>query len=223
MDEIIHDAPATEECWIWQLGDFLHIDNDAGMTTAGTPQDHDGRYQKIAYAAVRCIRHITTRALQKYKVVNFRNAKGNHDENASVVLDVALKAAYENEPRLILHDSPRRLFIHRWQSNLFGITHGHKPKPKMIPGNMANDSGEDWGRSNHKYAHHGHFHQKERGMFQDLMVDVECHSAPTAPDDWTVGQGYRSTSEVKAIVYHKKEGEKRRYTSQIKSVSEDTK
>lgn len=216
MNEIIGDAPSTDECWIWQLGDFMHIDSDAGATTAGTPQDHDGRYAKIVYAAVRCIRFIIERSLAKHRTVNIINAKGNHDENAAVALDVAVKAAYENEPRLILHDSPKRLFIHRWHSNLFGITHGHKPKPRAIPGNMANDAPEDWGASKNRYAHHGHFHAKERGMFQDLAVEVECHSAPTAPDDWTIGMGYRSTSEVKAIVYHKDEGEKRRYTSKIR-------
>lgn len=220
VGEVISDSPATDECWIWQLGDFLHVDSSANTTAAGTPQDTDSRFPKVVRTAVRTLRYIAEEALAKYKTVHIRNAKGNHDSNAAVVLDEALKAFYSSEPRLIVHDSPKPVFIHRWHECLFGITHGHAPKPDRIPNVMANDSGEDW-IAKHKFAHHGHFHQKNRKsprLFQDIGVEVECHAAMTAPDKWTIEQGYRSTSEVKAIVYHKDEGEKRRYISQVKRI-----
>lgn len=221
IDEIIDDVPSglARECWIWQLGDFLHVDNDAGTTTAGTPQDMDTRFQKVARTAVRTVRYITERALEKFEVVNLRNAKGNHDSNAAVILDEAMKAFYDKEPRLVVHDSAKPVFIHRWHENLFAITHGDKPKPERIPSVLATDAGEDW-NTKHKFAHHGHFHSKQRRLFQEMCVDVECHAAASAPDKWTIEQGYRSTSEIKAIVYHKTEGEKRRYTSQVKRIDD---
>ena len=218
MDEVISAAPATEECFIWQLGDWLHVDSAANMTAAGTPQDTDSRFPKIVRTSIRTLRHITERALQKYRIVNIRNAKGNHDQNSAVVLDEALKAFYENESRLKVHDTAKPVFIHRWHSNLFGITHGHAPKPDRVPAILAFDAPEDWSLAKHKFVHHGHFHQKQRKLFQDMGVDVECHSAPTAPERWTIEQGYRSTSEVKSIIYHKTEGEKRRYISQVKRI-----
>lgn len=217
MDSVIDAAPATDECWLWQLGDFFHIDSDAGTTANGTAQDMDTRFRKVIRVGVRTERYLLEKALTKYKTVNLRNVEGNHDRNSFLVLDEAMKAFYHDEPRLIVHDSPKPIFIHRWHSNLFAITHGHKPKPAMIPSNMATDS-PDWSSCSNKYAHHGHFHQKERKVSLELGVEVECHAAPTAPCAWTVGMGYRSNREVKAIVYHKDEGEVQRFISQVKVV-----
>lgn len=215
MDSVIGATPATDECFVWQLGDFLHVDSAANTTAKGTPQDVDTRFARVVRVGIRTQRHLADRLLQKYKIVNWRNAKGNHDANAAIVLDEAMKAFYHNEPRLVVHDSLKEVFIHRWHDNLFASTHGHETKPNEIPGVMANDAGMDWGLAKHKFAHHGHFHQKQLKWFQSLGVSVECHSAPTAPDRWTVGQGYRSTREVKSIIYHKHEGEKGRRNESI--------
>ena len=143
-----------------------------------------------------------------------RNCAGNHDPHSYLVLVEAIKALYDQEPRVIVEDSPKSFWTYRFGSVMLGLGHGHAPKPDKFAGLMAQDAPEDWAAAKFKYAHHGHFHS--RRVFEEWGVEVECHAAITGKDKWTSEQGFRANRKATAIIYHREDGKKAEHTVSIK-------
>lgn len=213
-NRLIESAPASESCLLNQLGDFFHADGNVPMTPRGNNVlDTDTRHRKVISAGVGLLRHTVIQLLAKHKKVEIRNTPGNHDIHSSMVLDFALKAYFEKEPRVIVHDSPRPFWAYRFGNNLVGLAHGHAPKPNKLPGLLAADYPEWWGATQFKYCRHGHLHH-ERG-FTDMGVKCEGFPTLAAKDAWSTGEGFRSGRKMVAVVLHKNAGEIERHIASV--------
>ena len=142
-----------------------------------------------------------------------RNVAGNHDPTAVLTLTEALRGYYHENDRVIIEDSLKALFTHRFGSNLIGITHGHQPKPEKLAGCLAVDAGKDWGECEHKFIWHGHIHHKR--VIEDLTCIVESFRTLAGKDKWHADSGYRSGREMQAIILHRDWGEIERHTAGI--------
>jgi len=148
--------------------------------------------------------------------VRLRNAAGNHDQNAHIVLTEAMRGYYCNEPRVIIEDSPRALWWRRFGIMLIGITHGHTVKPEALPGVLAVDARAEWGQCELSHILTGHVHH--RRMVEVMGCVVESFRTLTPKDKWHADSGYRSGKEMQSIVYHKNFGEIERHIAGIKMV-----
>jgi len=220
VDRLIASTPDAEEAVIVNVGDWFHTDSSKPFTPAsGNLLDTgDSRWPKVVSSGVKVQRKICERALQKHKRVRLRNAKGNHDPHSAIILDVAMQAYFESNPRLIVEDSPRDLWHFRFGSNLIGITHGHNIKPENLPGVLAVDAREEWGQCEFRYIWVGHFHRKQSLDVMGTRVIVWPTLA--ANDKWHSDKGYRSQKEMCALVLHKDFGVVEEHTAGLKRVRE---
>lgn len=206
-EDTISCAPRCGICVVLGGGDLLHADSKRNETTNGTPQDVDGRYEKVLTVANRLMIRTVDAALQRHDRVILRILKGNHDEHAAVAISYFLSAWYRNEPRVLVDLDPSLFFWHRFGKVLLGATHGHTVKLAAMPGIMAHRRAEDWGATKFRYVHGFHIHHSSKIATEGNGVICESHQAPIPQDAWHYGSGYLSGRSLQAITYHSQFGE----------------
>lgn len=212
---LYQQAPNAKEALIINLGDFFHVDNNSNMTTrSGHIQDVDSRWAKVLSLGSRLMIRTIKMALAKHKLVTVRNVIGNHDDHSSMALSLILEAYFENEPRARIVTSPAQCWYFEFGKSLIGTHHGHSIKARDLPGVMAHDQAEAWGRTHYRYWYLGHVHHTEHNEWGGVVV--EYFRTLAARDAYTQGAGYRSGRDLRCIVHHKEFGEVERFTMDIR-------
>lgn len=211
MAALVDLAPATDTAVIVNCGDWFHADNIEGVTSrSGHTLELDGRYAKMISVGIKVMRQCIDSALAKHRVVRVISAIGNHDDTGAMWLSVALKHAYEKEPRVEIDDSPAAFHYFEHGKCLVGVHHGHSCKPERLPGVMATDQAKAWGRTEHRYFYLGHVHHQSVKEYSG--VTIESFNTLTAKDSYAAFGGYRAKQNMKCIVLHKEFGEVSRHT-----------
>jgi predicted ArsR family transcriptional regulator len=214
---VISAAPPSKYGMVVDLGDYIHVNDKSNRTPGhGHMLDADSRYAKIARVAVRSLRSIVDMALTKHELVYLYSRPGNHNPDAYVILQVALGLLYEENPRVIVDQSPSWQVYHEFGKNLIGITHGDKCKMKDLGAVMAADMPEAWGRTNFKTWLTGHIHSDNK--YEGRGWTAESFRTLAASDAYAKGAGYRSGRDMKAIVLHEQWGEVERHRVDISLV-----
>lgn len=220
MHSLVATTPRTEEALIVNVGDFIHSDNLQNRTAkAGNVLDVDGRWPKVLQTAVMAMRKLIELALKKHKHVTIINAQGNHDEQSSIALTIALQMYYENEPRVTVQTNWSKFHMVEFGKNLIAVTHSDTVKISQLESLMASMWPEEWGRTEHRYWLVGHQHHRIEQEFRGC--DVLMLRSLVASDAWHWGSGYRGRREMMAITYHKEYGESFRNTCSIKLARKD--
>jgi len=210
MTYLAASVPASKHALIMFLGDFTHTDGYAAMTPAsGHLLDADGRFPKIAAAAARAMRHAIDTALNKHEVVHVIVSAGNHDPVSTIWLRIALSAAYENEPRVTIDETPGKFHYFEWGKNLIGATHADRLKLESLPAIMATDQPEAWGRTLYRLWLTGHVHHDRVKDLTGAKVESVRVLAPL--DAYAAKAGYRTPRDMKAIIFHREYGEAGRF------------
>lgn len=212
MADLVSRAPASEWATVVNLGDLFHYDSMAAVTPrSGHMLDADGRYAKMIEVGIKIMRQCIESALGKHKFVRVVNAIGNHDETGAVWLSQALAMVYEKEPRVVVDKSPSVFNYVEFGKNLIGVHHGHTCKKEKLPGVMASDRPEAWGRTKFRYWWTGHIHHESFKEFPGCSV--ESFNTLAVADAYAATNGYRSREQAKCIVLHAELGEVARLTS----------
>ncbi|MCR9215311.1 MAG: oxidoreductase [Proteobacteria bacterium] len=210
MDHLVRTSPASQQAAIAILGDFMHYDGMMPVTpTHGHLLDADSRFPKMVRAAIKCLRYLIARALEKHEHVRLIIEIGNHDLSSAVFMMECFEALYENEPRVEVDNSPRNIHCMQFGKNMLGTHHGHKIKVDALAQFFANDFKEIWGGTTYRYFHTCHDHHDR--VKEVVGGVVEGHRI-LAPADAHSAQNYRSLQSMKAIVYHAEYGEVARHT-----------
>ena len=213
VDYLVSQSPASERCVIANLGDFYHADTVLGTTTKGTRQDLDSRMAEVIAVGVAAMRQCIESALTRHKVVEVVNAIGNHDETLSLALSIMLANIYENEPRVVVHDQPTWRHYIKHGKTLIGVVHGDKTKDRDLPGIMATERPEWWGKTTSRYFYRGHQHHDAKDEFNGCTVEQFRTMAPG--DSYSVSHGWLSGQDMKLIVLHSEYGEVARSTCSV--------
>lgn len=206
MSRLVSTTPNSSQAVVLGLGDLLHSDNYEGMTSRSkNVLDVDGRYPRVLEAATQLIIFTIDLALQKHQDVLVRILPGNHDEQSAIAVGLAVRMFYQNNSRVTVDDDAGRFWWWSWGKVFLGATHGDKAKMKDLPLIMASRNPEAWGKAKFRHIHTGHIHTDT--MIDKGGVTVESHQTPVAPDSWHVAMGYGAGRSVKAVTYHKDQGE----------------
>ena len=220
MDALVKGAPRAETAYIVNLGDWLHYDSlEAKTPRSGHLLDADGRYAKVVRVAVRVMRQAVESALRKHQKVHVVNAIGNHDETGAIWLGIALSQIYENEPRISVDTSPSVFRYFEHGKCLVGVHHGHTCKPPNLPGVMAADQPQAWGRTRHRYWWLGHVHHQAVKEYPGVVV--ESFNTLASNDAYAASGGWRSRQQMQCIVLHAEHGEVARYSVNPGMLDED--
>lgn len=206
MRDLVLRGPRTSEALIVNLGDFLHYDNaDSRTTKSGHSLDTDSRAPKVLAVALRVMVSLIDAALEHHESVTVDTRIGNHDGHTSLMLSLALGAYYRNEPRCHVPPTVSHRAYYERGRVLIGTTHGDRAKPEALPGIMAAEQPEAWGRTEHRYWLTGHIHHLTRKEHAGCVI--ESFRTLAARDAWHSAQGYVSGRDMQRIVYDLRHGE----------------
>jgi len=199
-------APRSKTCVIMQLGDFFHAENMEGVTNRSkNVLDVDTRMPRVIHLGMTALRQCIDKALEKHDKVQFISISGNHDEILGHALRSAFKMLYANEPRVEVMESPSSRQYIRFGKVLIGAIHGHQTKDRDLPGIMATEKPEEWGKTKHRYFFRGHHHHDNRVEYNGCIV--EQFRTIAAGDAYAVQHGYLSGRDMKVITYDPECGE----------------
>jgi len=205
-DALLARAPkGTEEIVIVFGNDQFNADNEASQTTAGTPQDCDGRFSKTYRLG--CT--LSTEAVEKALTiapVRVVICPGNHDHLTSFHLGEWLRAWFRNTPHVTIENSPAPRKYVRYGANLIGYTHGERGNElKMLPNLMASEMRHVWHQVRHTEWRVGHFHQRK--VVEVVGTVIRTLSALCPPDHWHAANGYVGNLQgAQAFSWHKTRG-----------------
>ena len=118
--------------------DILHIDNVYNTTTAGTPQDADGKWWQHFEVAlklyVKCVE-----ILRQVAPVDVVHSMSNHDYQSGFHLAHSLKSWFRKTKDVTFDISVAHRKYYKYGSNLIGLEHGDGAKMDKLPMLMAND------------------------------------------------------------------------------------
>jgi len=190
------------------LGDLFNSDGPAGMTTSGTPQDNDGRLQKMIKVGCDTLLGIVERSAATVQtdavVVN-----GNHDETLTWLFQRILIERFRNDERVHISDKYTSRQYCAYGSNLIGAAHGNKAK-KRLPQIMAIEAAADWSRCWYREYHTGHYHS-QAAEWQRPIETLDGVIVRTAPsispaDQWHATSGYIGARQAMETFFYLPEG-----------------
>lgn len=190
--------------------DFFHVDSINNVTTAGTPQDTDGRYAKIidtgTTAVIRAIEQCLTVA-----PVHVAWVPGNHDRHASYHLCREIEAWFRGSGAVTVDVQPIERKYIEYGTTLLGLVHGHREKHSLLPTLMATEKPQEWARTTCREWKLGHYHTHKRR--ETAAVDTHdgvvlrlAHSL-SAADSWHHGKGFTTNRRAaEACLYSRDSG-----------------
>lgn len=199
--------------------DLFTADNPGNTTTAGTPQEVDGRYRKVFRAGVALCREIIE-GWRLLAPVSVWVKPGNHDTTITWHAGEVLAAMYAATPDIEVVNPDRLRSYYRWGTCLIGLTHGDKEKDAQLPLLMASEAKQHWAETRSRVWLTGHLHtlgrKQQRAVIHPLERDVHeemgvtirrCRSL-SGTDAWHFNLGYvENIKAAEGFAYHRELGE----------------
>jgi len=204
IDNLIDRSPACEIGLLCDVGDFMHADTSHNKTFSGTDLDVDTRYERILDMAALVMRYAIDRMLSKFKRIIVVVVKGNHNPNAAVAVQKIISAFYHADNRVEILRTASYFHYIEWGKWLIGFNHGDKIKATKLPGIMARDQSEAWGRTTSRMWALGHFHHQNVLELDGCVVQKFAALPP--PDGWHSSMGYSSIQAMQMIIFKKQGG-----------------
>lgn len=196
VDDLVERSPPAKIGVLVDVGDAIHANTSHNATWSGTPLDVDTRYHRIMKSAGMVMRYSIDRMLQKFDEVLVVVAKGNHNPDAAVGVQLMLSFYYEKEKRVNVLDTEGWFHYIEFGKWLLQVNHGDKIKPEKAVSAMSRDMPVAWGRTTHRMCIRGHLHNEITKELDGAVVRV--FGALPPPDSWhnSMGFGSRSTMEL---------------------------
>lgn len=200
--------------------DLFNSDNNHPypMTTKGTPQQDDSRWQKV----FRIGRRLIIESIVKLEViapVEVKVVPGNHDFQKSFYLGDVLEVKFENDENVVIDNSPKTRKYFTWGKCLLGFTHGNsrdEGEQRMV-NNMHH---EVKGASDYLYKewHCGDIHHykevRQKGTKKNIDKYAEDIDGVVIKylrtlffnDEWEAKKGFISQKGAHCFIWNKDNG-----------------
>ena len=216
IDYLVDAAPASEQCLLVNLGDFIHANGSSGTTFSGTKLDVDTRIEVVLETAAQTFLFAIDKLLTKHKSCVVIMARGNHDSDTAIALALILKFYYSKEKRVTILDPHGFFHTLQFGKNLIAVHHGDKVKADKLASILPRMLPEQWSSTVYRKWLLGHVHHQNLKE-HDSGVLTETFSTIAPQDSWHSGAGYGAASAMHQIVFHKDGGEAIRHVYQIRA------
>ncbi len=223
LEEILSYVPHLKgiERFVFPVGnDLFHTDTIDDTTTAGTPQDTDGRWAKMwATGQAACVRAINR--MTQIAPVDVLWVPGNHDWKTSFHLAANLDAWYRNDENVAvdLNPSPRKYL--KYGATLLGFTHGHEEKHQSLPTIMATERPDLWAATLFHEWHIAHQHRKRKLDFMSVDshdgVVVRTLPSISGSDGWHHKKGYIGNRAAEAYLWSFERGYAGHFSANVRT------
>jgi len=203
----------SEHGWLISLGDFMHANDTTSMTPASKHLlDTDGRFGRVIRVAARLYKRMVKTMLERHKHVTIFNVRGNHDPDASLMINALLQGYYENDPRVTVVDNYSKFLWKKWGQCLVTMHHGDRVQPQRLYEAITANLSKEWGETSYRVCWTGHLHSK---LAVDLGgMNFERWNVLPPNDAWAAGAAFTQTEQMRSmtcVVLHKEFGEELRY------------
>ena len=190
--------------------DILHIDTPRRTTTSGTPQDTDGMWYENFMTAKKLYVDVIEQLLT-IAPVHFMYNPSNHDYANGFFLADVIQSWFRNCKDISFDCSIAHRKYFKYHNNLIGTTHGDGAKPQDLPLLMAQEAGEDWSKTKHRYVYTHHVHHKVAKDY--IGVTVESLRSPSSADSWHHRNGYQHNPKaIEGFIHSRDHGQIARIT-----------
>lgn len=207
--------PTAVGCLV-NVGDFLHANDRKSQTPgSGNLLDTDTRHGKVARRAAHIMRDAIRCMLAKHQEVHVFNARGNHDPDSAVWLQIVLEAYFENEPRVKIARNDRKMLVWQFGDVVSFIYHGEKNRTHQLE-YITDKFREEIGNAKFCYVDNGHVHHKDAKELGPLKFEV--WNPLCATDIYHADSLYGASRSMTSVTYHKRFGEVGRNTCDIRMI-----
>lgn len=205
ITSLVDCAPSAKNGLLLNVGDYTHSDNSNSTTTRGTSVDMDTRYENVMRSAAHTLIFGIDTMLTKFQQVDVIIARGNHDSDTAIAIQLCLEMYYSKEPRVNM--VPQKGFFHYVQfgKNLLGVHHGDKVKAEKLANIMPRDMPRAWADTIYRLWIVGHFHHQTVTECDNGTI-IERMGTLAPPDSWHSGQGYSAASVMNMIIFKRSGG-----------------
>ena len=211
---LVSRSANSEQAIILDMGDYFHTDNSSNRTSrSGHTLDVDTRYARVLQVGVELVVECIELALQKHDRVLYRKLPGNHDDESSLMLAIAIAAWFRDNPRVTVDTDPSRFFMYQHGKVMIAATHGDMLRMENMATFMATNWPKVWGDTEFRYAYTGHVHHDR--VKGGGGVRSESFNTLAAKDSWAAGMGFPSSRSAVSITMHKELGEWDRFTVNV--------
>ncbi len=214
VSSLVDCAPSAKNGLLVNVGDFTHSDNSKSTTTRGTEVDMDTRYENVMREAAHVLIFSVETMLTKAETVNVIIARGNHDSDSAVAVQLCLEMFYSKEPRVNIVEQKGYFHYLEFGKTLLGVHHGDKVKAQKLASIMPRDMPKAWGQTTHRFWIVGHFHHQD-SLECDNGVIVSKYGTLAPPDAWHASMGYAAANVMNMLVYKKSGGIMMSHTYEI--------
>lgn len=214
MNNLVSRSANSQTSIVLDLGDYFHSDNSRNQTArSGNPLDVDTRYAKVVQVGFELAITSIELALQKHEFVEYRKLPGNHDDETSLMLSVAVAAHFRNEERVKVDATPSRFFMRQFGKCMIAATHGDMLKMGDLAGFVAAHWPKEWGETVYRYGYTGHIHNEKALAVNTLRgMRAESFNTIAAKDAWHASMGYQAPRNMVSITLDANLGETSRLT-----------
>ena len=188
--------------------DFFNSDNSIPfpVTTKGTPQQEDMRWQKLFRQGRILLAHdlIMMKKLNPSAVIGVPIIPGNHDFQKSFYLGDALECMFLNDPQIVIDNSPNPHKYWHYGNTLIGFTHEVKSLNRLGT-TMQEEIPEMWFKSKYREWHLGHIHHSKK---VELLTEEDRQSITfrwmrtlMPYDAWENTENYKSQKGAEAFIW----------------------
>lgn len=184
--------------------DYLNWDNWNLTTTAGTQLDTSDRPDVVIDEGIKAlIRAIDY--LRQFAPVDAVLMPGNHDWLLSHMMARVLSAWYNDEPNIHIDTDLQEWKIRSGPNWLLALTHGKSPhtkrgmKAEELAKLLPHKAPEEWARSTYREVQTGHYHGKQYGDHNGVMVRRVSSLKPR--DEREEAHGYMNGREAELLIF----------------------
>lgn len=187
-----------KKIYVASLGDILHTDNNQGTTTKGTPQQIDGRLEKIIPRTIQLFEYLLTE-LRKFAPVEYIYVPGNHDELIGFMFAYSLMKAFVNFDDVTFDVDANPFKARLIGKTLIGFTHGVSKSVRNGDW-LVNDFRSLYGQCEVAEVHEGHRHSQDTKEYNNGVIVKNLPKLCNA-SAWEHLMGYRSYACMMCFVY----------------------
>lgn len=191
--------------------DLLHVDNRQNLTSGGTPQDADTRFEKMYEEVTKMLIEVID-FLVSFAPVDAIIVRGNHAEHLEYTLGVTLKYVFSKHKEVNIDASASLRKYYKYGATGIMLSHGDKEKHDSLPLIFATENKELWANTEYHQIHLGHLHTTRTKVFLSTNeysgCQVSIYPSLSGDDFWHTGKGFNlNKKRAIAVIYDRDKGE----------------
>jgi len=211
---LVDCAPRAKTGLLVNVGDFVHANTASNTTGKGTPLDVDTRYEKFMRVAADTLVTSVEIMLQKFERVTVCIARGNHDPDAAIAIQMILEYYWSNEPRVNVLRCKGYFHYIRFGKWMLGVHHGDKVKAEKLANIMPREQPDAWSQTSHRMWLVGHYHHQQV-LECDNGTVIRKFGTLAPPDAWHSSMQYGAAHVMEMIVFKREGGKQLEYVYEI--------